>query len=81
MRALKRETGGDRLVWGSAELARTLMAHDLVDEYRLVVYPVVLGSGKRLFGAEEAALDLVEVRPFRSGATGMVYRPALQTSV
>ena len=81
VRALKRETGGDLLVWGSAELARTLMAHDLVDEYRLIVYPVVLGSGKRLFGAEETTLDLVEVRPFKSGATGMVYRPASQTAV
>ena len=76
IRTLKREPGGDLLVWGSAALARTLMAHGLVDEYRLIVYPVVLGSGKRLFGAEKATLDLVEVYPFKSGATGLVYRPA-----
>lgn len=81
VRALKQEPGGDLLVWGSAELARTLMVHDLVDEYRLIVYPVVLGSGKRLFGSETATLDLVAVRPFTSGATGMVYRPASQTAV
>ena len=50
--------------------------YGLVDEYRLIVYPVVLGSGKRLFGAETATLDLVETRPFATGATGLVYRPA-----
>jgi len=76
VRALKREQGGDLLVWGSAELVRTLVAHDLVDEYRLIVYPVVLGGGKRLFSNEAATLELVEVRPFRSGATALVYRPA-----
>ena len=76
IRALKQESGGDLLVWGSAELSQALTAHGLVDEYRLIVYPVVLGSGKRLFGAEAATLDLVEVRAFTSGATGLVYRPA-----
>jgi dihydrofolate reductase len=75
VRALKREPGGDLLVWGSARLARTLIEHDLVDEYRLIVYPVVLGRGKRLFGTESATLELVEARPFRSGATALVYRP------
>jgi dihydrofolate reductase len=76
VRALKREPGGDLLVWGSAELARTLLAHGLVDEVRLIVYPLVLGRGKRLFGADEFKLELVEARPFRSGATALVYRPA-----
>jgi riboflavin biosynthesis pyrimidine reductase len=46
---LKQEPGGDILVNGSARLVQTLMEHDLVDEYRLMVFPVVLGSGKRLF--------------------------------
>lgn len=81
VRTLKQEPGGDLLVWGSAELTRTLIAHDLVDEYRLIVYPVVLGGGKRLFGTEAATLDLVETRPFKSGATGLVYRPASQGAV
>ena len=76
VRTLKREPGGDLLVWGSAELARTLMAHGLVDEVRLVVYPLVLGRGKRLFGADTIEFDLVEARPFESGATALVYRPA-----
>lgn len=78
VRALKREAGGDLLVWGSADLARTLIEHGLVDEYRLIVYPVILGEGKRLFEAEHATLDLVEARPFQSGAMGLVYRPAAQ---
>ena len=81
VRALKREPGGDLLVWGSAQLARTLTEHGLVDEYRLLVYPVVLGSGKRLFGEERADLQLVEARPFNSGATALVYRPDTRRAV
>jgi dihydrofolate reductase len=78
VRALKREPGGDLLVWGSGELARTLLAHGLVDEVRLLVYPLVLGRGKRFFGTGEFKLELVEACPFRSGATALVYRPATQ---
>jgi dihydrofolate reductase len=48
--ALKERTSGDVLVAGSARLVATLARHDLVDEYRLMLFPVVLGSGKRLFG-------------------------------
>jgi dihydrofolate reductase len=46
---LKEKPGKDILVAGSSVLIQTLMAHDLIDEYRLLVYPVILGSGKRLF--------------------------------
>jgi len=62
---LKRQEGGDILVNGSVQLVQTLMEHDLVDEYRLMVFPVVLGSGKRLFkdGADRTALTLVETKP------------------
>ena len=81
VRALKREPGGDLLVWGSAELARALTAHGLVDEYRLLVYPVVLGRGKRLFEEEQATLELVEARPFGSGVTALVYRPGPRRAV
>jgi dihydrofolate reductase len=47
---LKQELNGDIVVWASFQLVRTLMEHDLVDELRLKIYPVVLGAGKRLFG-------------------------------
>jgi dihydrofolate reductase len=62
---LRQQPGGDILVNGSAQLVQTLMQHDLVDEYRLMVFPVVLGSGKRLFPQESdsTALRLVDVKP------------------
>lgn len=51
---LKHELDGDIVVYASRELVRTLMEHDLVDELRLMVYPVVLGAGERLFGEARA---------------------------
>jgi dihydrofolate reductase len=51
LRALKHEDGPDLLTQGSSELLQTLLAHDLIDELRLAVFPLVLGTGKRLFGA------------------------------
>lgn len=75
--ALKEQQGGELQVHGSARLAHTLMAHDLVDEYRLLTYPVVLGSGLRLFDdPNAAALELIETHPTRSGAILATYRPA-----
>ena len=62
---LKQQPGGDILVAGSGELVQTLMQHDLVDELRLMVFPVLLGSGKRLFadGAGATSFKLVEAKP------------------
>jgi dihydrofolate reductase len=76
---LRHEDGGDILVNGSARLVETLMAKDLVDEYRLMVFPVVLGKGKRLFGdpARAKALQLAEARPVGpDGVVILTYRPA-----
>jgi dihydrofolate reductase len=76
---LKEQGGGDILVYGSGRLVHTLVQHDLVDEYRLMLYPVVLGSGKRLFGDEgkKAELQLVDVKPVGpDGVVILTYRPA-----
>jgi dihydrofolate reductase len=66
---LKRAEGGEIQVHGSAQLAQTLLAHDLVDELHLVVIPVLVGSGKRLFatGTVPARFDLVAAATTRSG--------------
>ena len=74
---LKQQAGGDILVNGSATLVHTLVEHALVDEYRLMVFPVVLGSGKRLFPErnDSAALQLVEAKP-AADVLILTYRPA-----
>jgi dihydrofolate reductase len=75
---LKQEDGQDMLVFGSGQLVHTLHARDLIDEYRLMVFPVVLGSGKRLFpdGDEKKALKLVESKTFPSGVVVLTYQPS-----
>ena len=75
---LKRQPGKDVLVFGSADLVNALMRHDLVDELRLMVFPIVVGSGKRLFedGLEETVLRLVDTTIFGSGVVVLTYRPA-----
>lgn len=73
---LKQQPGQDILVAGSATLVRTLIEHDLVDEYHLLVYPVVIGSGKRLFQEGiKATLKLVETKSFSSGVVARIYQP------
>src|SRR5262249_8540492 len=74
---LKQQAGQDILLSGSADLLHTLMGRDLVDEYRLLVHPVVAGGGKRLFseGGAAMALRLVEVTPFSLGVVALTYRP------
>ena len=73
------QTDGEIRVWGSTELIRTLAEHDLVDEYRLAVYPLVLGSGKKLFsdGFTLTTLTLVDTRALMSGVLVNTYRPAV----
>jgi class 3 adenylate cyclase len=74
---LKRQPGKDILVEGSADLVAGLMEHDLVDEYQLLLFPVILGSGKHLFrdGIDLRPLRLVSSRVFGSGVVLLVYRP------
>jgi dihydrofolate reductase len=67
VRAMKARPGGD-MALGGADLAATFMEHDLIDEYRLYVHPLVLGSGRRLFpDGPRIPLRLVETRPFGNG--------------
>ena len=74
---LREQPGGEIHVFGSGDLLQTLIRHGLVDEYRLIVYPLVLGTGKRLWadGVVPAGLELVESRATSRGAVICVYRP------
>jgi dihydrofolate reductase len=76
---LKQQDGKDITVHGSATLVQTLMQHDLVDRYRLLVYPLVVGKGKRLFDEDTpATLKLLESQSFSSGVVALVYEPERQ---
>jgi dihydrofolate reductase len=73
---LKQQPGKDISISGSCQLVHTLMPHDLVDEYGLLVYPIVLGSGKRLFpNGFETKLKLVESKTFPTGVMFLRYVP------
>jgi dihydrofolate reductase len=78
VRRLKASAGPELHIWGSSELLQTLIAADLVDEYRLWVYPLVLGEGKRLFekGVPPRGLALAETRSTPRGVLINTYRPA-----
>jgi dihydrofolate reductase len=72
---LKRQVDGDILVFASYELAHTLIEHDLVDEVRLTVFPVVLGDGERLFGetSDLKRLRLVDTRTVGDNLVHLTY--------
>ena len=75
---LKRQRGGVLQTQGSTELAQTLIRHDLVDEYRILVFPVVLGTGKRLFreGSPPSALRMVDATTTSTGVAIHTYESA-----
>ena len=73
---LKQELDGDIVVYASYQLGRTLIEHDLVDELRLVVFPVVLGAGERLFGetSDKKPMRLVDARTIGDGLAFLTYQ-------
>jgi dihydrofolate reductase len=74
---LKTSSGGDCLIFGSGSLVRALASQGLIDEYQLVLNPVVLGNGEPLFGALPRPVDLalIEAKPFKNGTVLLRYRP------
>ena len=73
---LKQEQDGEIVVYASGQLARTLIEHDLVDELRLMVYPVVLGAGERLFGetSDKKSMRLLDTRSVGDGLAYLTYQ-------
>ena len=78
VRALKEQPGDELQVWGSGDLLQTLLQHDLVDRFRLLTYPVVLGSGRRLFNEGNLPVTMrpVELRTTEMGVVLGTYEPA-----
>ena len=74
VRELKSGSGGDILIYGSAGLVHALMPHSVIDEVRMMIYPVVLGRGTRLFPANHAStFELKQVKPLGSGIVRAEY--------
>jgi dihydrofolate reductase len=73
---LKQQPGGDILIAGSCQLVNTLTQHDLIDEYRLMVFPIILGSGKRLFtdSSDTTTLRLVDTKTVGAGVVILTYQ-------
>ncbi len=77
---LKQQPGQDILIFGSADVVNKLMQDNLIDEYRLMVYPVVVGKGKQLFNEGNAmqTMKLVDTRTFSSGVVVLTHHPAVK---
>jgi dihydrofolate reductase len=75
---LKHESGGDIVILGSGDLIRSLMPHNLIDEYILLIHPLIVGSGRRLFadGGAFASLRLVDTKTTTTGVVIATYHPA-----
>ena len=76
---LKERQDGDVVVHGSPQLVQTLLEHDLVDELRLMVFPLVLGTGKRLFGdtSDKKSMKLTDCKAVGDGVAILIYQPAV----
>jgi dihydrofolate reductase len=74
LRKLRQQPGRTVHTWGSTDLLQTLLKNDLIDEYRLFIFPVVLGSGKRLFGGGTVPVALKQVESVTSGKGGTYHR-------
>ena len=74
---LKEQPGQDLVLYGCHDLMHSLLEHDLIDEYRLLVHPVVLGKGRSLFkdGTQRMNLDLIDTSVISSGVSVLTYRP------
>jgi dihydrofolate reductase len=78
---LKQTLDGEIVVAGSGQLVRTLMEHDLVDELRLMIFPVVLGAGERIFGAtsDKKPMRLLDTRTIDHDLAYVTYEPVRNT--
>jgi dihydrofolate reductase len=83
IKKLKQEVQRHILIEGGSDLVTLLMQHDLIDEYRLLVHPIVVGKGKRLFreGSQKKELRLIEARALSTGVVALTYQPAETRSV
>ena len=77
---LKKQDGQDLLIFGSGALVQSLIAQDLIDEYRLMIFPLVAGSGRRLFpeGSAPKTLKLMDTKSFSSGVVVLIYQKATE---
>lgn len=73
IKKLKEQDGKDILIYGSASIVQQLTSLGLIDEYQVLVHPVLLGGGKSLFGDAKASLKLVSAKPFSSGVVLLTY--------
>jgi len=80
MQKLKKQTGKDMIIFGSSDLAVTFIGHGLIDEFRVMVNPLVLGDGKSLFKGIKEKLDLklIKTRTFKNGNVLLYYEPKVQ---
>jgi dihydrofolate reductase len=75
--ALKQQEGGDLIVYGSGKLLQALLTNNLVDQLNVVLYPVVLGKGQKMFEeGTQASLKLASTQTFSSGVVALIYEPA-----